>query len=70
MDFVGKKIADIIFPPIRICFGGLQSFIILSSFAVMGRALTKLTGKGNALWIVISRDSARAEADPPEGGGQ
>jgi SAM-dependent methyltransferase len=70
MDFVGKRIADIIFPPIKICFGGLQSFIILSFFAVMGRVLTKLTGKGNAVWIVISKDSARNVADPPEGWGQ
>jgi len=51
----GRKIADFLFPPVKILYGGLQSFIILSYFAVLERILLFFTGKANSLWVTFGK---------------
>jgi 2-polyprenyl-3-methyl-5-hydroxy-6-metoxy-1,4-benzoquinol methylase len=55
LSIAGRKLADRLFPPVTIFYGGLQSFLILSLFAVFERALLALTGKASALWIVFAK---------------
>lgn len=52
----GRKIADKLFPPVTIFYGGLQSFAILGFFGVFERILQKFTGKASALFIVFAKD--------------
>jgi 2-polyprenyl-3-methyl-5-hydroxy-6-metoxy-1,4-benzoquinol methylase len=54
-SLLGKKIAGIIFPPVKIMKGGLYSFLLLSFFAVFERTILFLTGKANSMWVTIKR---------------
>jgi 2-polyprenyl-3-methyl-5-hydroxy-6-metoxy-1,4-benzoquinol methylase len=50
-----QELADRLFPPIRIFYGGIQPFFILSFFAIMERVLFGLSHKANSLWVVLRR---------------
>ncbi|MFA5196794.1 MAG: class I SAM-dependent methyltransferase [Bacteroidales bacterium] len=52
---LGKKMADRLFPPLTIFYGGLHSFIILSFFSVLEKILLVLFNKANSLWVVFKR---------------
>lgn len=52
---LGKKIADRLFPPITIFFGGLQSFIILNFFFILEKITSMTLNKANAMWIVLKK---------------
>ncbi len=49
----GQGMADKLFPPITIFYGGVQPFLILGFFAVMERMLMGLSKKGNSMWVVL-----------------
>jgi 2-polyprenyl-3-methyl-5-hydroxy-6-metoxy-1,4-benzoquinol methylase len=51
----GKKIADKLFPPIAIFYGGIHSFIILSFFSIVEKITLILSHKANAMWIVLKK---------------
>jgi 2-polyprenyl-3-methyl-5-hydroxy-6-metoxy-1,4-benzoquinol methylase len=55
MDLLGRRVADALFPPLRIFEGGPQALLLLSSFAAFERALTAITGRGNGIWLLIGR---------------
>jgi len=48
---LSNKIADYLFPPVNIFYGGVRSFLILGFFAVFESFIIKITGKGSAFWI-------------------
>ena len=52
MSVMPKSWADALFPPVKVLYGGLQSFLLLSFFAVFERTLLLVTGKANSLWFV------------------
>jgi ubiquinone/menaquinone biosynthesis C-methylase UbiE len=54
-EAIGRKPADLLFPPVKILYGGLQSFVILSFFAVVERMLLAATGRACSLWFVVRR---------------
>ena len=54
-DMMGKKIANTIFPPVKIMYGGFYAFVLLSFFGVLERVLLLLTGKGNAMTVNIEK---------------
>ncbi|MBN1364218.1 MAG: class I SAM-dependent methyltransferase [Syntrophaceae bacterium] len=51
----GKKIADRLFPPITIFYGGLHSFIILSFFSILERIILGLFNKANSMRIILKK---------------
>ena len=57
MRYVGRTVADAIFPPIKIFYGGIRSLVILGFFALLERLLLLLTGRGNSIWIVLEKRS-------------
>ena len=52
MKFLGKKIADILFPTITIFYGGIQATIILGVFSLIEKSLLMITGKASAMYIL------------------
>jgi 2-polyprenyl-3-methyl-5-hydroxy-6-metoxy-1,4-benzoquinol methylase len=54
-DWLGKRIADMLFPPVTIFFGGFYSFFLLSVFAGLERILGLFTRNENSLWVVIKK---------------
>lgn len=52
-DWVGSVIADKLFPPVKVSYGGVYALLLLGSFAVLGNAIKTLTGQGNALAVII-----------------
>lgn len=60
---VGRKVADALFPPVTIFYGGIQSFMLLGFFAVLERTLLLLTGKASALWIIFSKGTEETTSD-------
>jgi SAM-dependent methyltransferase len=57
---LGRRIADVLFPPVTIFYGGLRSLFILGTFSVLEGLQMRLTGKANGLWIVFSPASDAA----------
>ena len=55
-DVAGAKVAGLLFPPVRIYFGGLQSFVILGAFSVFERLLQLVTGKASSIWMVFAKE--------------
>jgi len=55
MKFVGKKIADYLFPPIRMFYGGLHAFLVLGFFSVLERCLLLKSGKASAMWMLFKK---------------
>lgn len=55
----GRRLADLLFPPVKILFGGVRSFVILSFFAVFERVLLALTGKGCSIWLVFGKQQGQ-----------
>jgi MoaA/NifB/PqqE/SkfB family radical SAM enzyme/2-polyprenyl-3-methyl-5-hydroxy-6-metoxy-1,4-benzoquinol methylase len=58
-DMMPGKVADALFPPISIFYGGLQPFVILGFFSVFERSLMKLFKRANCLWVVFNKDASR-----------
>ncbi len=61
MDLIGRKFADVLFPPVKILYGGVRSFFILGFFAVLERILLKLTGRACSIWIVFRKNEGVEE---------
>lgn len=49
------KIADALFPPVTIFYGGFRSLVLLGSFSVLENLILKLTGRASAFWIAFSK---------------
>jgi hypothetical protein len=60
LDRVGRRAADLLFPPVKVDYGGVQALVLLGGFAVLGRLLQRLTGEGNALLLMIQKGPAGA----------
>jgi 2-polyprenyl-3-methyl-5-hydroxy-6-metoxy-1,4-benzoquinol methylase len=52
---LGTRVAERLFPPVSIFYGGIQSSLILTLFAVVEAITFRVTGRGNALWIVLRK---------------
>lgn len=52
---IGKKFADVVFPPVKVLSGGFYAFFLLSFFAVLERGIKAVTGKGNAMWVILRK---------------
>jgi 2-polyprenyl-3-methyl-5-hydroxy-6-metoxy-1,4-benzoquinol methylase len=52
---VSYRIADAVFPPVTIFYGGIRSFILLGGFSVLESFILKLTGRASAFWIAFSK---------------
>ncbi|HEX2843374.1 class I SAM-dependent methyltransferase [Hyphomicrobium sp.] len=55
MSVAGTRVADAIFPPVKIFYGGLRSFFLLGTFSVIESAILKLGGRASAFWIAFSK---------------
>jgi MoaA/NifB/PqqE/SkfB family radical SAM enzyme/2-polyprenyl-3-methyl-5-hydroxy-6-metoxy-1,4-benzoquinol methylase len=55
VDLMPRKIADKLFPPVKIFYGGAQAFAILGFFSIVERTLTKLFGRSNCMWVVFNK---------------
>jgi SAM-dependent methyltransferase len=55
MKFAGTRIADALFPPITIFYGGIRSFVLLGSFSVLEGIILRITGRASAFWIAFSK---------------
>lgn len=53
--WLGKKIADKLFPPVTIFYGGFHPFIILNFFFILEKITSILLNKSNAMWIVFKK---------------
>jgi len=51
----GKRVADIIFPPVTIFYGGVRSFFILGFFTVLEGLILKFSGRASAFWIAFKK---------------
>jgi hypothetical protein len=54
-DLVGRRIADAVFPPVKVLYRGLQSFVLLGLFAVL-EGLRLVTGKANSMWLLLRKE--------------
>ena len=52
---LGKKIADRLFPPITIFYGGIHAFLILSFFSVLEKIILGVFKKANSMWVVLKK---------------
>jgi SAM-dependent methyltransferase len=55
MKVAGTRIADTLFPPVTIFYGGIRSFVLLGSFSVLESMILKMTGRASAFWIAFSK---------------
>ncbi|MEA2941557.1 MAG: hypothetical protein QOD09_2086 [Bradyrhizobium sp.] len=55
MKVAGSRIADALFPPITIFYGGIRSFVLLGGFSVLESIILRITGRASAFWIAFSR---------------
>ena len=54
-DLFGKKISNFFFPPVKILYGGIYSFILLSFFSILEKIILAATGKANSIWFTIKK---------------
>lgn len=52
---LGRTVADALFPPVSIYFGGLRALLTLSAWAALERVLGLMVGRTNSLWVLLSR---------------
>jgi 2-polyprenyl-3-methyl-5-hydroxy-6-metoxy-1,4-benzoquinol methylase len=55
MKVAGARIADALFPPITIFYGGVRSLLLLGGFSVLESLVLRLTGRASAFWIAFSK---------------
>jgi 2-polyprenyl-3-methyl-5-hydroxy-6-metoxy-1,4-benzoquinol methylase len=55
MKLAGTRVADALFPPITIFYGGIRSFALFGSFSVLESIVLRITGRASAFWIAFSR---------------
>jgi SAM-dependent methyltransferase len=55
-DLAGRRVADAVFPPVRVLYGGLQSFVLLGLFTVLEGGLRLVTGKANSMWLLLRKE--------------
>ncbi|MBT8496544.1 MAG: class I SAM-dependent methyltransferase [Deltaproteobacteria bacterium] len=48
-----RWLADRLFPPVRIYYGGLYSLLLLTSMSALDTLILKLTGKAGSLWLAL-----------------
>ncbi len=58
VDVVGRRVADALFPPVRVLYGGAQAFVLLGFFTVVEGALRLVTGKANSMWVLLRKEAA------------
>ncbi len=54
LSLTSPRIADAVFPPITIFYGGIRSFVLLGGFSVLESIVLKITGRASAFWIAFS----------------
>ncbi len=52
---IGKRLANMAFPPITIFYGGIRAFVILSVCSVIETVLRLFLGRGNSIWILAGK---------------